>query len=246
MRNDKSPPGLSLPDPTLVADGELAKSGTTRRRILDSARDLLATAGFAGFTTAAVAKGAGLTRPAMLYHFGSRQELLNATIHYLVRRRIEIFQEAVADIAPRLGADLVAMRLAIIDITWAQMQSPEQVAITELSAAARTNAELADVVDPALALLDRLRANAAFQALPPDQIVPDDFQLARDVVRFISEGAVRDKALTFASGQRAAALLQFLRVLVTSEVGATFLRTVAEQAGKAGAGEPAAPEPPSA
>jgi AcrR family transcriptional regulator len=234
----KDPDSLAVPDPTAVAEGELAKSGTTRRRILESARDLLATSGYAGFSTAAVAEGAGLTRPAMLYHFGSRQELLNATINFLVRRRIELFREQAAAATARHGTDTAAIRLEIVDIAFAQARGPEQLAFQELVSASRTDPELAAVMAPAAAFFDTLRSEATRDALPPDQIAPHNYQLVRDVVRFVTEGTARAHAFTFDEEERMKALRQFLRLLVAHQTGGDFVGAVASSMDPDGASPP--------
>lgn len=223
----------SVPDPTALTGNELSKSRETRRRILNAARDLLAANGYARFSTSAVAEGAGLTRPAMLYHFGSRQELLNATIHYLARRRIEMFDEAMAEATKQLGEDRVAVRLAMIDIVWGQVRSPEFIAFQELASAARTDPDLAAVVEPALALFDRMRASVTFKTLPEHMIRADDFQMVRDIVRFVTEGASQQWAVTFDTERRLEAIRHFLRTLVASDAGAEFIRHV-----------PPVPDPP--
>lgn len=225
MRKDSD--RLGVPDPTAVSDRELAKSGATRRRILESARDLLATAGYAGFSTAAVAEGAGLTRPAMLYHFGSRQELLNATIHFLARRRIEMFRERSAQAAARHGSDTASIRLEIVDIAIEQARAPEHLAFQELVTASRTDPELAAVVAPAAAFFDTLRTEATRNALPPDMIAPHNYQLVRDVVRFVTEGVSRAHAFTFDEEERLKALRQFLRLLVAHQSGGDFVAAIA-------------------
>jgi AcrR family transcriptional regulator len=169
----------------------------------------------------------------MLYHFGSRQELLNATIHYLARRRIEMFEQEMAEAARLLGNDRVAVRLAMIDIVWEQVRSPEFIAFQELACAARTDPELAAVVEPALALFDRMRASVTFRSLPQHMIRADDFQMVRDIVRFVTEGAAQQCAVTFDTERRLDAIRNFLRTLVASDAGAEFIRHV-----------PPVPDPP--
>lgn len=238
MRSDQSPESMGVPDPTAVGVGELAKSGTTRRRILESARDLLATGGYASFSTAAVAEGAGLTRPAMLYHFGSRKELLTATIHFLARRRIELFREAASAAAARHGDDRAAIRLDVVDIALAQAELPEHVAFHELISASRTDPELATVVAPAAAFFDAMRSRATLDALPKDMIVPHDFQLVRDVVRFVTEGMARAHAFTFDEPERRRTLRQFLRLLVAHQSGGDFVEAITRSL------DPDSPPPP--
>ena len=50
--------------------------GPTRRRILESATRLLRTRGIDAFAIEAVARGAGVAKGLVIYHFGSRAELL--------------------------------------------------------------------------------------------------------------------------------------------------------------------------
>ena len=64
--------------PPLVKD--TPKSRRTRRRILDEAMRLIAENGYAATVNAMVAEAAGLTRGAMLYHFPTREALLEAVI----------------------------------------------------------------------------------------------------------------------------------------------------------------------
>jgi AcrR family transcriptional regulator len=243
MCNASQDDAPSVPDPTAVTGKELEKSRTTRRRILDAARDLLANVGYAKFSTAAVAEGAGLTRPAMLYHFGSRQELLNATIQFLARRRIELFQAAMAEATDRHGDDRIAIRLAAVDITLDHAVLPEHLAFQELVMAARTDPELAAVVAPAAAYFETMRVRATFHCLPQHMIVPHDFQLVRDVVRLVSEAVTWPHAFTFDKEHRLKALRQFLRLLVASDAGGDFVAAVATSMGDAATPMPDGADP---
>jgi hypothetical protein len=87
-------------------------------------------------------------------------------------------------------------------------------------------------------MFDTMRAQAA-TAMPQAAIVADDFQLARDIVRFVTEGSAQPGTLTFDAERRLAALKQFLATLVASEAGGTFLRAVA--AAQAATPDPDAP-----
>jgi len=244
MRNPPEQPEIPVPDPTAVGERELAKSGNTRRRILKAARDLLATSGYAGFATGAVAEGAGLTRPAMLYHFGSRQELLTATIHYLARRRIELFTDAMKTAIARHGDDRAAVRLEAVDIAFEQVRLPEHLAFQELITASRTDPGLAAAIAPAVAFFDVQRNQATFEALPKAMIAPNNYQLVRDVVRFVTEGIARPHAFTFDEDRRLIALRQFLRLLVADAAGGAFVAAVARSL--VPDGEPPSAQAPSA
>jgi AcrR family transcriptional regulator len=220
------PRNAGIPDPTAVARGELAKSATTRRRILDAAVRLLAEQGYQGFSTSAVASATGLTRPAMLYHFPSRLELTTATIRHLARRRIEIFEASLGNLPTDGSNSGRNARAAAVDATWNQLESPEFAAFTELTMAARTDAELRAVLEPALIVFDRARQDVVRRALPQDSWDEEDLALARDVVRFLSEGVVQQATGIENREARIAALKHFLHMLVASSEGHRFFSAV--------------------
>lgn len=217
---------LDLPDPTAIADGELAKSRRTRIRILNAARDLLAEQGYGRFSTPAVARRAGLTRPAMLYHFPSRLDLVTAVIQYLVRRRIEMFEAAMAALPRTPSHKGQAVRAAAVELSWRQLETPEFAAFTELVMAARTDRELAAILRPALATFDRTRRETTERVLPPGSYDPDDLQLVRDVVRFLTEGVVQQNSLVEDRETRLSALRHFLHMLAATTAGNQFLEAV--------------------
>jgi AcrR family transcriptional regulator len=62
-----------------------ARSRRTRSRLLDATRDLLEE-GFAGFSVAAVAERAGVSRAAAYLHFGSRADLIASLFDHLADR----------------------------------------------------------------------------------------------------------------------------------------------------------------
>lgn len=216
-------PLQSVPDPTELSGNELAKSRSTRRRILDAARDLLAEQGYQRFSTGAVATRAGLTRPAMLYHFGNRHELVTAVINHLARRRIEMFEQAVNGATMPESVDSADFRSSVSEFSWKQLETPEFIAFTELTMAARTDSELAEVIGPALDAYDRARRKAAERAMPPNLLTPEDFHLARDVVRFLSEGAMQMGSVVEDREERLAALRDFVAYLVASPEGHSLL-----------------------
>lgn len=227
MKEGEQRPIDSLPDPTAVTGNELEKSRRTRRRILDSATLCLAEHGYVRFTTGMVAARAGLTRPAMLYHFPSRGELLTAVINHLTRRRIEMFQEAMTALTLPTSFKGQAFRAAAVEVGWQQLETPEFLAYTELVVAARTDPELAGVVEPALAAFDRHRRETTEEVLPEGSFDRNDVQLARDVVRYLTEGVKQQNSIMEDRDERIAALRHFLTMLVASTPGNEFLQAVA-------------------
>src|SRR5246127_1030444 len=70
------------------------KSLRTRARILDAAMKLFAEVGYHAATNAMIADAARLTRGAMLYHFASREELVEAAVEHIELARARLFEEA--------------------------------------------------------------------------------------------------------------------------------------------------------
>lgn len=216
----------SMPDPTALSGNELAKSRNTRRRIMEAARDLLATEGFARFSTAAVAERAGLTRPAMLYHFHSRRDLMEGVTRFVVRRRIELFEEAVRELPMAESYKGQDFRGQVTALAWEHLDLPEFWAFTELVMAARTDPELAEILQPAIAIFDRSRRELTTEVFPAHAYDLADFNLARDVVRFLTEGTIAQNTMVEQRAERIADLKHFLQVLVATTEGNSFLEAV--------------------
>jgi AcrR family transcriptional regulator len=166
-----------------------------------------------------VAARAGLSHAAMLYHFPSRQELVEALVWHVTRRRVEIYETAVAS----LPQD-ARFRARAVDLAWDSLSTPEFAAFIELSLAARTDPELAALLPPALAAGEAARRDAAKRIFPDGLIGQEDVDLGRDVVRYLSEGVVQQGGILTNGPFRIRALRQFLKRLVTSEAGMQLMR----------------------
>jgi AcrR family transcriptional regulator len=86
------------------------KGDLRREAVLDAAERLLATAGYDAMTIADIADGAGITRGALYFYFGSKQEVITA----LFARCVEVLHEksraAAEDAASGASAIDAAMR----------------------------------------------------------------------------------------------------------------------------------------
>src|SRR5436305_13943522 len=70
------------------------KSLRTRARILDAAMRLFAEIGYHNATNSVIAETAKLTRGAMLYHFATREELVEAAVAHIDLARARLFEQA--------------------------------------------------------------------------------------------------------------------------------------------------------
>ena len=165
--------------------GDSPKSLRTRARILDTALKLFAEIGYHPASNAVIAEASGLTRGAMLYHFATREALLDSVIPHIQAARAQLF-EAAANEMPA-GADRTDHA---IDSYWRLLHQPPFVAFAELEAAARTDAPLRDRLRGAQAAFDRNQVGEHMAGLVQAGEAPR-FQASRDLARFVLEGLAR-------------------------------------------------------
>jgi AcrR family transcriptional regulator len=182
------------------------KSQRTRTRILDAAMRLFAEIGYHAATNAVIADAAQLTRGAMLYHFGSREELVEAAIAHIELHRARLFEQAAAA-PPAAGVDAAEQA---IDVYWALLQEPPFVAFAELEAAARTDPMLNERLQGARSAFDHAqlggdRAGALVQAGADPR-----FQTSRDLGRFLLEGLAKG-SMTYDEAARRERLLAVIK-----------------------------------
>jgi AcrR family transcriptional regulator len=211
---------LRLPDSTSTRAGELTKSGRTRRRILDAAIACLAEEGYAGTNTGAVAIRAGMTRPAMLYHFPSKAALIEAVVYHIMRVRLDLYLQDVQTLENRED---------MVDMAWGHLQTKVFRAFTELLVVAQTDEDLAAVFGPALAEYDRARRDVSLATLPKAEAEAPWFNLRRDIFRFLLEGLAMQGGMSFDAERRRLAILNFAKVLFYGPVGETVFSEALER-----------------
>jgi AcrR family transcriptional regulator len=199
-------PDLTLDDGPAkeAAAKDTAKSLRTRARILDCGARLLVEIGYANATNARIAEAAGLTRGAMLYHFPTREALVEALVEHLQAARLALLAEA-SDRAPP-GTDLAEHA---IDAYWGLLRTEPFIAFQELEAAARTDAAVRDAVAPAQAAFDQAQTGSPFSHMLQAGAGPR-FQASRDLARFMLEGLARAN-LTYDADARVDRLLAVIK-----------------------------------
>jgi len=183
---------------------DTAKSLRTRARILDCATRLLVEIGYAAATNARIAEAAGLTRGAMLYHFPTREALVEALVDHLQAARTAMLAQA-SDRAPP-GADLADHA---IDAYWSLLHQPAFVAFAELEAAARTEPAVRASLSGAQAAFDQAQVGLEFARMLQAGSGPR-FQASRDLARFMLEGLARAE-LTYDADARVERLLAVIK-----------------------------------
>ena len=178
------------------------KSLRTRRRILDAAMRLFAERGYHASSNADVAEAADLTRGAMLYHFPTREDLVEAAIDHIQQRRTEAFEAAARDQGQGDAADQA------IDAYWELLQLAPFKAFAELEAVARTDPDLARRIAPAQAAFDHAQIGSLSSLLLAGSGAR--FQTGRDLARFMLEGLAR-ATLTYEGEDRTERLLTVIK-----------------------------------
>lgn len=127
-----------------------ARSAATRTRLLEAALDCLAELGYAGASTARIAKRAGVSQGALYKHFPTKALLWALAAAHLfgqLRRRF------LTDLMTRVQAEAPdSDPLDIgLDVLWDIFCAPRLLGVFELYLVARTDDEIADVLTPVLA-----------------------------------------------------------------------------------------------
>ncbi|MFN3511823.1 MAG: TetR family transcriptional regulator [Phenylobacterium sp.] len=183
---------------------ETPKSRRTRARILDAAMRLFAQLGYHAATNAVIADAANLTRGAMLYHFASREELVEAAVAFIDLERARLFEQYAS--APPPGVDAAEHA---IDAYWALLHEIPFLAFAELESAARTDPMLKARLASAQSAFDRNQIGDRFLAIAQAGGDPR-FQTSRDLGRFLLEGMARG-AMTFDEKARKERLLAVVK-----------------------------------
>lgn len=165
------------------------KSEMTRTAILDAALQCFYKLGYNSTTTEKIAAEAGVSRGAMLHHFPSRIALIAAAVQHLNEKRLSAYETE--EIAVQGQVRFTRIEEGI-ESYWRQLDSWLFVVFLELQVAARTDAELHEILVPAVAEYDRASREAT-RRLFPDLALSEQFNLAVSVSLYLLEGLAVNK-----------------------------------------------------
>jgi len=183
------------------------KSAMTRDRILDAAISCFIDEGYTNVTTAKVASTAGVSRGAMLHHFPSKTELIQATVEYLHQRLLDDYTERVTRIP--IIEEGHARRRAGLDAYWDHLTGDLAMAYHELCVAGRTDPELKDILAVSSSSFARHVDESNTQLFSEWADTGDRYLLAMDITRFMMEGMALGQ-LTKDRSKRIPMLLDYL------------------------------------
>lgn len=184
MATGKQSPAGGKDEPDISWQAQ--KSAMTRDRILDAAINCFVTLGYTNVTTAKVASAAGVSRGAMLHHFPSKTELIQAAVEYLHQKLLEDYTARVKNIPTRLKGK--KRRRAGIEAYWQHLRGDLFTAYHELCVAGRTDAELKDIMERSSVQFDKHVQECNSELFSEWQDRGDRFLLAMDVTKFMMEG----------------------------------------------------------
>ncbi len=156
------------------------KSAQTKARLVEATIRCLIKYGYSKTTTPKVAEEAGLSRGAMLHHFENGSQLMQATIIELHHKRLRAFRRA-AEIRDKNVSSLVRAY-------WEQLLRPNFIAFHELSIVARTDKDLAAILEPVRAEFRERWYDLAIQLFPEWQQRPENFRVALALSQNLLEG----------------------------------------------------------
>ncbi|MEN8723810.1 MAG: TetR/AcrR family transcriptional regulator [Alphaproteobacteria bacterium] len=190
-----------------VRRSQADRRADTRQRILQATLAQLMQSGYAGLTTQAVCKRAGVSKGAMFDHFPSKQALIvaanEASNEHLRADALQTLT-ALVDAPDRLRAT--------VDYLWKIYASPTVIALTEVHMAARTDPALLAALDD-VADAHRDATLLLAQTLFPAKSTQQEFMRAVEV----GLSAIMGGAVLFHTGSASAdtdAVLTFLTMLI--------------------------------
>lgn len=162
------------------------KSAMTRDRILDAAIDCFIQLGYGNVTTAKVADFAGVSRGAMLHHFPSKNELIQAAVEYLHNKLLADYTERVSQVPTNLS--IKERNQAGIEAYWQHLSSDLFTAYHELCVSGRTDPDLQKILQESIVRFDKHVAETNARLFSEWQGKGELFALAMDVTKFLMEG----------------------------------------------------------
>jgi AcrR family transcriptional regulator len=170
------------------------KSAMTRDRILDAAINCFVTLGYTNVTTAKVASSAGVSRGAMLHHFPSKTELIQAAVEYLHDKLLEDYTERVNSIPASLKGP--ERRRAGLEAYWEHLTGDLFVVYHELCVASRTDPELRAILENSQSLFEKHVRESNENLFAEWRDRGERFLLAMDVTKFMMEGMASSQLMT--------------------------------------------------
>jgi AcrR family transcriptional regulator len=162
------------------------KSAMTRDRILEAAIDCFINLGYSKVTTAKVADFAGVSRGAMLHHFPSKTELIQAAVEFLHGKLLNDYTQKVSKIPEKLEGK--ERRRAGLDAYWDYLTDDLFIVYHELCVAGRTDSELKSILDNSTVRFEKHVNESGKELFKEWKDRGDLYLMAMDISKCLMEG----------------------------------------------------------
>lgn len=201
------------------------RSAETQARLVGATLECLSERGYAGTTTLAVCRRAGVSHGSLLHHFGTRERLLGAALD-AAYARLRALVVSGLEALPEGEARVEAM----VELMWAACSAPEFEAVIELWLAAAHQPEVRWTVWPGQQAFDAANLPLAERLFPEAAARLPDFPVYVSLVFQAMQGMGLVRA-TLPASPEAEAMRARVRALLTRVLRQAF----------AAAAEPASP-----
>jgi AcrR family transcriptional regulator len=211
--------GPASSQPLVEPTAQAIKSAKTRARLIEATIRCLVKYGYSSTTTLKVAEEAGLSRGAMLHHFESRRQLLQATLIELHHKQLRAFRRA----AGSLDHDA----RTLLHAYWDQVTRPNFIAFQELAIASRTDKQLALTLEPVRLEFRERWHDLAIELFPEWRDDPKAFAIALALTQSTLEGMAINRLTHGIDEEKVKLVIDHLEKVILD------LRPVRKQAGPA-------------
>ncbi len=133
------------------------RTAETRLALIEATVRVVHRLGYGGASTALIAQDAGVSRGAMLHHFGTRAQLMADTVRWVFEQELLAYERIGRE--KRIGRRLDEW----VELIWEVLRQPMGLAVLEILQATRSDPELAEKVAPIQAVVEE-NSVAAMQA----------------------------------------------------------------------------------
>lgn len=126
------------------------RSETARKALIDAAIKLLNSHGYAGATLSLIAQEAGVTRGCILHQFGTRAQLMTEVVKATYEENRALYVHVIGE-SPSGGRKFSDWP----EVVWPILRRPASTAVLEILQGCRSDPELAELLRPAQAEIER-------------------------------------------------------------------------------------------
>lgn len=151
---------MTAATPSKTRRRQVDRTAETRSALIEAAIRVIYRDGYGGASTAVIAEEAGVSRGAILHHFGTRAQLMADVITEVYAQEHRDYQLLEAQ-----GYD--GMRVwDWPEMLWQVLRKPSGVAVLEILQAARSDQELATLVAPAQSRIEEIATAGMLERFP--------------------------------------------------------------------------------